>query len=59
MRTWCATPEGAKLFEKADDALHETADLGYAAVVVAVFDISNQIGVIPVGGNEHSEFGQP
>ena len=57
LRTFCAGPKGAKLFDKPKDAGAIVIDLEYPAYVIAIFDIGNDYAVIPIGGNASSSFG--
>ena len=57
LRTFCAEPKRAKLFDKHKDAGAIVIDLAYPAYIVAIFEIDNAYAVIPVGGNELSRFG--
>ena len=56
VRTFCAGPEGAKLFAQPKDAGDIAIDLAYPASIVAIFETDNAYAVIPIGGNASSSF---
>ena len=58
LRIFTERPDEAKPLGSAVDAGRIAADLNCAALIVALFDFGKDIVVVPIGGNQFSEFAQ-
>jgi hypothetical protein len=59
LRVFTERPDEAASLDSAIDAGRIAAELNCAALIVALFDFGEDIGVVPIGGNQFSEFARP